>query len=80
MILLLKLTRDSKYELACAHFFTSLCHQGCQLNEYQADYKSPPPVRPPRPPVSKHVTSSEPTAAVDGDDHYMNTETAEKVF
>ncbi|XP_041813421.1 uncharacterized protein LOC121621149 isoform X2 [Chelmon rostratus] len=51
---------------------------GCQLNEYQADYKSPPPVRPPRPPVSKHVTSSEPTAAVDGDDHYMNTETAEK--
>ncbi|XP_076608039.1 uncharacterized protein LOC143333708 isoform X2 [Chaetodon auriga] len=51
---------------------------GAKLNEYLADYKSPHPVRPPRPPVIKHVTSSKPPAAVDGDTHYMNTETAVK--
>ncbi|KAK5914365.1 hypothetical protein CgunFtcFv8_008813 [Champsocephalus gunnari] len=40
-----------------------------QLNERPADFKTPRPVRPPpRPPLSKHITS---TTAVDGGNHHM---------
>ncbi|KAI4821807.1 hypothetical protein KUCAC02_007389 [Chaenocephalus aceratus] len=43
-----------------------------QLNERPADFKTPRPVRPPpRPPLSKHMTS---TTAVDGGNHYMNSQ------
>uniref|UniRef100_A0A8P4KIJ3 Apolipoprotein L domain-containing protein 1 n=1 Tax=Dicentrarchus labrax TaxID=13489 RepID=A0A8P4KIJ3_DICLA len=47
-----------------------------QLSPYPADYKRPQPVRPPpRPPTSKHLTSSKPTAAVEGGTRYLNLNT-----
>ncbi|KAL3054144.1 hypothetical protein OYC64_006471 [Pagothenia borchgrevinki] len=43
-----------------------------QLNERPADFKTPGPVRPPpRPPLSKYMTSRKPTTAVYGGNHYM---------
>lgn len=60
----------------------SFCRQSSQLIEYPADYKRPCPVRPPpRPPMSKCMTFSKPTTAVDGGNHYMssNTKPAVKV-
>ncbi|XP_033998528.1 uncharacterized protein LOC117492387 isoform X3 [Trematomus bernacchii] len=43
-----------------------------QLNERPADFKTPGPVRPPpRPPLSKYMTSRKPTTAVYEGNHYM---------
>ncbi|XP_029294357.1 uncharacterized protein LOC115012723 isoform X2 [Cottoperca gobio] len=45
-----------------------------QLSGYAADHKTPHSVRPPpRPPLSKYMTSAKPTAAVDGGNHYMTS-------
>ncbi|KAF3846703.1 hypothetical protein F7725_003781, partial [Dissostichus mawsoni] len=46
--------------------------ESSQLNERPADFKTPRPVRPPpRPPLSKYMTSRKPTTAVYGGNHYM---------
>lgn len=63
--------------------FVSFCRQDSHLYEYPAAYTRPKPVRPPpRPPVSTDVTSSKPTAEVDGANRCVssNTETTVRVY
>ena len=71
----IKWTHDSTYSFSSTYlFFMSFCRQNSQLGEYPADYKAPRPVRPPpRPPLSKCMTSMKLKAAVEEDNHCISS-------
>lgn len=74
-IVSIKWTHDSMYSFSSMYlFFMSFWRQNSQLGEYPADYKTPRPVRPPpRPPLSKCMTTIKLKAAVDEDYHCISS-------